>query len=884
MELTIQSNINKLDISANVEYSKDPFKCCFDFLNVDTLNKMVNNRIKTFETNSNYEYILKMMTKYRFISPHSFASHNIKYVDNKLFLYSLFLKDRISNVEKIEENKSLSVPLYNSVTGLTFNYYELLDRLNLGNRIGEIFILLERVDLIEGLMFYLDKYTKKYDKINIHRIIRSNDIYQPLIDKMENKLKDFYDFDVNQITIDDLLNIKIRNKLVDQHSKQDLIFLEWDLQRIGGEFVGTINHTGTPLMAITYLHQLIIYMKMGLDLQKKGGLMIVRIVYILQQGLLQLIYLLSYFYDSVEIIDLELDMIEKGRQYLICRGFKNNYDKYEKIFVDIIQQLKKNDPSFGLNLYIDDPVIKKKYHLDKVEEISKKDGIDTFTKLKNFNTKFIQSLFKFTPPIPEKYIKKIVQYQRQKIDKAVQRDEYLADMFQILQHKSLENILFRKIKAKQIHDAIQWCFKYQVKMKAHVLENIKEYDRYIINQLYVPEEMLVFTFDYDGERFPQLLSEYETFEIPSLKRLEKKFHLFRRYLDTRDLKAYWKWNAKMKLFESLKHQVKRNTNAKPVTRAWLKLYEILHRFKLIPRDREIDKFRTFDICAAPGSFVYCINHFIHTKTKIKEYDWYATSLNPRQQQEKYVDIGDEFRLMVKYPKRWLFGKDNTGNIMSRENIIDHKKKLVEVDLIVSDCGIPLSETKPMKGTRKSFQKIKHHTEINTLNLYTMIATWLLLPLGKHFVFKTFLPLGNIGTMSWIYLVYLSFKKLYVCKPLTSKPNSAEVYIVGMGFKGLPDRYVDQLFKIIKDFRVDRAFIRQKDFSDAFLNQIEACERMFVGKNIKSISRSIYHHDIAEAEKMDEEYIKMVEKAKIRKNRHWLEENRIKNISEGKKMK
>ena len=61
---------------------------------------------------------------------------------------------------------------------------------------------------------------------------------------------------------------------------------------------------------------------------------------------------------------------------------------------------------------------------------------------------------------------------------------------------------------------------------------------------------------------------------------------------------------------------------KPITNAWLKIYEILN----ILNNRCNEKIKVFHICEAPGAFISACDYFFKCK-KIK-YDWYAQSLVP----------------------------------------------------------------------------------------------------------------------------------------------------------------------------------------------------------------------------------------------------------------
>ena len=111
------------------------------------------------------------------------------------------------------------------------------------------------------------------------------------------------------------------------------------------------------------------------------------------------------------------------------------------------------------------------------------------------------------------------------------------------------------------------------------------------------------------------------------------------------------------------------------------MYEMLEMFKIVNRNN--DEINTFHACEAPGNFILAFNHFIKTKTKIKKFNWYAQTYNPKTKmvdksevlKDRYGDIesiGDDFGIIKKYKERWDFGKDGIGDITKPENIEYYK--------------------------------------------------------------------------------------------------------------------------------------------------------------------------------------------------------------------
>ena len=199
--------------------------------------------------------------------------------------------------------------------------------------------------------------------------------------------------------------------------------------------------------------------------------------------------------------------------------------------------------------------------------------------------------------------------------------------------------------------------------------------------------------------------------------------------------------------------VRKNIKSPVVSQAWLKMYEILANCKLIKKKKS---YKTLHLCEAPGSFVACFNHFIQSNLRKTgdpaiEFDWVAQSLNPRHpvNRKKYGKIiPDDFGLIAKYPERWVWGADGTGDITKVNNIKSYSKYADNVDLITSDCGLAM-------GT-PGYENVAYSS---------LVAILYLLPKGKSFVYKVLLPIDTPLIWNLIYICYHNFGELQFFKPV-----------------------------------------------------------------------------------------------------------------------
>ena len=87
-----------------------------------------------------------------------------------------------------------------------------------------------------------------------------------------------------------------------------------------------------------------------------------------------------------------------------------------------------------------------------------------------------------------------------------------------------------------------------------------------------------------------------------------------------------------------------NTNNKYVSRAYIKLYELLHDTQFFDNLKK-NKIKSFHICEAPGNFIISIQDYIKDNTSIKEYDYVAQSYYDS-------DIFDDYGLIKNNRSRW----------------------------------------------------------------------------------------------------------------------------------------------------------------------------------------------------------------------------------------
>jgi hypothetical protein len=220
-----------------------------------------------------------------------------------------------------------------------------------------------------------------------------------------------------------------------------------------------------------------------------------------------------------------------------------------------------------------------------------------------------------------------------------------------------------------------------------------------------------------------------------------------------------------------KYKIAKKINTYNVTNAWLKGYEIIDYFNLIPKIYDKKKeFVYFDNASYPGSFIIAAHHYVNTQTNIKNFKWYGASL------KNNCNLGDDFNLEKNYPNKWLMNEFNNGDITKIENIIDFSKQLNnkhnERTVNVFSCDLGLNW-----GTNYNEQEIISFTA----NICQILCGLLTLKSDGHMFVKHF-TLFESFTLSYISLLTMLFKEVYITKPISSKRTNSEVYIVCKNYK------------------------------------------------------------------------------------------------------
>ncbi|QYB17447.1 cap-specific mRNA (nucleoside-2'-O-)-methyltransferase [Pacmanvirus S19] len=237
-------------------------------------------------------------------------------------------------------------------------------------------------------------------------------------------------------------------------------------------------------------------------------------------------------------------------------------------------------------------------------------------------------------------------------------------------------------------------------------------------------------------------------------------------------KQWIKFQNTVDIYKPMRWYIEYNFNAKHVTNAWMKYYEIYTEYDLVTA--KSSKYVAFFNAELPGAALCAFNHFM--KTRNLDFTWYGSSFIS----DDSSTFGDFYGIYVNNKNNWLMSDTNNGDMTCINNILDIADKIGPksliggVDFYSHDAGMDVS------------CDFNNQELINAkLHLGCALAGFLTMKVGACFIAKQYTFFEKLS--SDLIMIYSQlFSEFYICKPLTSRPYNSEIYLIGKGFKGIDD--------------------------------------------------------------------------------------------------
>jgi hypothetical protein len=341
--------------------------------------------------------------------------------------------------------------------------------------------------------------------------------------------------------------------------------------------------------------------------------------------------------------------------------------------------------------------------------------------------------------------------------------------------------------------------------------------------------------------------------------VEHMMNIYRTSIETLDETRFNRINYAIRIHSEIGKLVleKYKMKHKP-SKAWLKLYEILHHMDLVSGE----SLTSVHIAEAPGNFILATEFFM--KSKGISHRWFANSLNPnnKENQRKYKQFifGDQYELLSRYKSRWLFGGTNGTGDLTDPNVIREMMNTIneKVMLVTGDAGLS------MEGGLYN----KQESELAQINFGQCVAGLCILSIGGSFVYKTFLPLRQASSLSVLHLLSTLFESVHITKPINSGPSNAEVYIVCKKYKGISPEIQNQLLDLLPTFTANTNISKQ--LSNSLIDSVYHIVDELVMRMCSQLQRIFMYYDLEDT--LSGEFKQEMKLAKHKIATDWIKNN------------
>ncbi|KAF5839008.1 FtsJ-like methyltransferase-domain-containing protein [Dunaliella salina] len=278
-------------------------------------------------------------------------------------------------------------------------------------------------------------------------------------------------------------------------------------------------------------------------------------------------------------------------------------------------------------------------------------------------------------------------------------------------------------------------------------------------------------------------------EVPRLMQAKQELNSTKDKLDSVDIGVWGKHTFFTNRAGSVVPKLRDTVQPEMCTIAWAKMYEMLVFQDLLPAGSPAaaqsspgapPNVFTLHLCEAPGAFVCATNHFIKVERPSWNWDWRAMTLNPYYEGNDQGAMIDDDALIRATMDKWLFGRDNSGDIRKKENIEDVWRRCHEVCAEMgTDGAIMVTADGSVDCQEDPNEQERHTAPLHYCELVTALG---MLAHGGSFVLKAFTLLEH-PSLCTLYLMGCLFDHVAVTKPSPSKPGNSETYVIGKGYRG-----------------------------------------------------------------------------------------------------
>lgn len=731
----------------------------------------MTNKINNISLNFpclNWEWNIKYSNDYKLIDRDLFPMSTFNIFYKSVKFYKNLNNTKICDILYYftDTNRKNNILVYPFESTKSIYFYLCLKKYKLINVNTQITIFSKNHYILDAILLYM-KYTNfQYSRKDISLFLYN---YHSQI--KEKTLKYIQDHLLDHVMIDKPLNNNNLKHYKNRIVQSDVMIIDIIIKIADmPEFRGAYSFQ-------TYFSFIILALyKLNLN-----GTLIVNTSAISNKTIFDFILYLSCHFDKTEIYETEnIEFQRFDPLFFSCiffMGFKGGIDI--KNLEAINNTNYENDPEGGFLFQVTNEADKKLLLNKKLFNVSSKVYLSNIINIKESSTIYKQ----YKQHIKNKLMLTLFHY---------------SDLYSLYVSKNDTNYIKKICNTSKI-EAIYLAKKYNFPLLEWIDKTPTEYfNRILLSK--IKNIDLSTIYDLSNVKDTISLGKFDSLKCKLCYKFveyNKFSDLAYQYVDKIDIPSYKNIelfinSVQKKLNNRLYHQYHANINNHTVTRAWLKMYQLLYDTHFIDNLIQDKKLYTFNICEAPGNFISSFQYYIKRNTNITDFRWVAQSLAPNT-----AAFYDTYGFIAKTKNHWDLGPTNTGNITDVNNLIYYYEKYKNVDALISDCGSPWSA----------------EVVANDISVFQMLYAILFPRIGGNFIIKTFIANDNKIYLSLIYIAYCIYEKIYIYK---SNINfwSPEIYIVGINKKNHVENEI-LLFELAKK-PSNEAFYPVNEISDDFI--------------------------------------------------------------------
>ena len=257
--------------------------------------------------------------------------------------------------------------------------------------------------------------------------------------------------------------------------------------------------------------------------------------------------------------------------------------------------------------------------------------------------------------------------------------------------------------------------------------------------------------------------------------------------------------------------IKKNVSSiLPISRSYFKLTEIINKHNLFNLK---DKIKCFSMAEAPGGF---IESLLDNKDKINKI--YGITLLSEDSRVPFWNRKIKNNKLIEL----IYGSNNNGDLIDINNLLSLVKyfRNNKIHLITADGGFDC--TNDYNNQEKYSLPLIYGEIFLALNVQSKNGVFICK------IFDLFLK----ETIKLIYILILSYDKVYIHKPSISRISNSEKYLVCIGFKGYNKDIINILIRSFNNYDIDI------QIDENFKKQMEAFNKQYTEKQSKQINLGI----------------------------------------------